>query len=614
MLDTNDKNAENNSVSKQVNEQNETLDAINEIEKEVAENSENTGANPEIELLDYTSMNLSELVKELEKLLKKHPIQELRANVEAIKIAFNKQFADLLAEKKEAFLAEGGNTIDFQFNSPEKVEYNKLLADYKKRRDAYYRAIEKELENNLEKREAIIEELKLVIEKADPDTMYNEYKILNDRWKGIGAVPKNYYNNVWQTYHHHVERFYDLLHLNKDFRELDFKHNLEEKLRIIERAEALTEAIDVNIAFKELQELHRIWKEDIGPVAREHREDVWQKFSEATKKLHDRRHEFFKEQREKVQELITKKLAVVEEIKAYDFSKNATHKDWQKSIKHVEALRQKYFDLGKLPYNKSEEVWQIFKSATKQFNAAKNEFYKDEKRTQSENLRKKMALLEIAESLKDSEDWESTISELKRVQAQWQKIGHVPRKFSDDIWKRFKSACNHFFDRLSARNEENFKEQNAVVAKKKAFLDVFKSKDAMTLEEVKDAINDWRALGVLPRNARFLDAKFNKAVDSVLERQDLSRADIEMMKFKNVVDNYLAQEDYRKLDSEQIFIRKKIDEKVRDMQQLENNLSFISNATDDNPLVKNVRKGINEFKEELDIWQMKLEYLRELDY
>ncbi len=614
MLDINDKNAENNAVSEQVNKQNETLNAVNEIEKEVAENSENTESNSEIELLDYVSMDLSELVKELGKLLKKYPIQELRVNVEAIKVAFNKQFADLLAEKKEAFLAEGGNSIDFQFNSPEKVEYNKLLADYKKRRDAYYKAIEKELENNLEKREAIIEELKLVIEKADPDTMYNEYKILNDRWKEIGAVPKNYYNNVWQTYHHHVERFYDLLHLNKDFRELDFKHNLEEKLRIIERAEALTEAIDVNIAFKELQELHRIWKEDIGPVAREHREDVWQKFSEATKKLHDRRHEFFKEQREKVQELVTKKLAVVEEIKAYDFSKNTTHKDWQKSIKHVESLRQKYFDLGKLPYSKSEEVWQIFKSATKQFNAAKNEFYKDEKRTQSENLRKKMALLEIAESLKDSEDWESTISELKRVQAQWQKIGHVPRKFSDDIWKRFKSACNHFFDRLSTRNEENFKEQNAVVAKKKAFLDVFKSKDAMTLEEVKDAINDWKALGVLPRNARFLDAKFNKAVDNLLERQDLSRADIEMMKFKNVVDNYLAQEDYRKLDSEQIFIRKKIDEKVRDMQQLENNLSFISNATEDNPLVRNVRKGINEFKEELDIWQMKLEYLRELDY
>lgn len=593
---------------------NETSEAVNAIETEVAENSEKAEEKNEIELLDYNSMELETLTDELEKLLKSHAVQQIKANVDAIKNAFNSKFGTLLAQKKEAFLAEGGNSIDFHYSSPIKSVYNKLLGEYKSKRDTYYKGLEKQLKENLEKRVAIIEELKQVVEKADAKTMYNEYKVLNDRWKTIGAVPRERYNDTWKTYHHHVERFYDILHLNKDFRELDFKHNLEEKLKLIARAEKLAVAEDVNVAFKELQDLHRVWKEEIGPVGKEYREEVWQKFSEATKKLHDRRHEHYKELKSKYQEIIDAKLVVIAEINAYDTSANKTHKDWQRSIKDIEALRQKYFESGKLPYNKSEAVWQEFKNATKKFNTAKNSFYKDEKRLQSENLKQKMALVELAESLKESEDWDETTNVMKRIQADWRKIGHVPRKFSDDIWKRFKGACNHYFDRLHERKNALNQEQQEIVDEKKEFLDAFKADEKPTLDSVKDAIVEWRELGSLPRNARHLDGKFNKVVDAHLEKLNLGREDIEMMKFKNVVDNYLAQEDFRKLDSEQFFIRKKIDETVREMQQLENNLSFISNATEDNPFVINVRKGVQEYKEQLDIWQLKLDYLKGLKY
>lgn len=428
------------------------------------------------------------------------------------------------------------------------------------------------------------------------------------------TVPKTKYNDTWRTYHHHVERFYDLLHLNKDFRELDFKHNLEEKLRLIERAEALNEIEDVNVAFKELQELHRLWKEEVGPVAKENREEVWGKFSEATKKIHDKRHQYFRELKSKYQEMIDIKLAVAAEIKAYDTSKNKTHNDWQKSIVEIEKLRKKYFDIGKLPYSKSEAVWQEFKAATKKFNTAKNAFYKNEKSAQNDNLKRKMELVELAESLKDSEDWNETTNTMKRIQSDWKKIGHVPRKFSDDIWKRFKNACNHYFDRLHALKNEQNKEQLATVEAKKDYIEQVKSQDIKTEEDVERVLGEWRDLGALPRNARHLDEKFNKAMDAHLEKLDLNRVDVEMMKFKNVVDSYLSQEDYRKLDSEQFFIRKKIDETVREMQQLENNLSFISNATEDNPLVQNVRKGIQDFKDQLDLWQEKLDYLKRLDY
>ena len=595
-------------------EQQQVEQAVDAVENEVATDAEKDDEKHKIPMPDYTAMDLEKLVDELQKLLKAYPVQQLKANVDALKNAFNSKFGALLAEKKEAFLAEGGNSIDFQFSSPVKISYNKLLSEYKTKRDAYYGQLEKQLKENLERRNSLIDELKKLIENADPKTMYNDFQQIQNRWKNIGAVPKTKYNDTWKIYHHHVERFYDLLHLNKDFRELDFKHNLEEKLKLIKRAEALVALKDVNVAFKELQILHKIWKEDVGPVSKEHREEVWGQFSALTKQIHDKRHEHYKELKSKYQEMIDAKLEVVAKINAYDTSGNLSHKDWQRSIKEIEALRQQYFDIGKLPYSKSEAVWQEFKGATKKFNAAKNAFYKGEKNAQNTNLKQKMSLVELAESLMDSEDWETTTNTMKRIQSDWKKIGHVPRKYSDDIWNRFKNACNHYFDRLHERKNELNKEVQGIVDAKKAYIEELKEAAEVSLEGVQEAIAKWKNLGSLPRNVRHLDGKFNKIVDALLEKLNLGRADIEMMKFKNVVDNYLAQEDFRKLDSEQLFIRRKIDETVREMQQLENNLSFISNATEDNPLVQNVRKGIQDFKDELDIWQLKLDYIKKLDY
>ena len=616
MLENNDNSLGENTkeeAQSQTEKTTQTEAAVSEIENVVAENSEKEETQ-EIPMLDYGTMELDKLVSELQSLLKNNPVQLIKKNADAIKNAFNLKFGKLLSEKKEEFLSQGGNSIDFQFSSPIKTEYNKLLKDYKEKRDRYYKQLDDQLKNNLEKRNTLIEELKNLIENAEPKTMYNDFQKIQEQWKSIGPVPRTRYNDTWKTYHHHVERFYDLLHLNQDFRELDFKHNLEEKLKLIQRAEALHEMEDVNAAFKELQELHRLWKEEVGPVSREFREDVWTKFSNATKKLHDKRHDYYRDLKSKHQDIINEKLEVVEQISNYDFSKNKTHKDWQNSIKEIEALRKKYFDVGKLPYNKSEAVWQKLKEATKRFNTAKNTFYKQEKSSQTDNLKKKMELVELAESLKDSDDWDATTNTMKRIQSDWKKIGHVPRKFSDEIWNRFKTACNHYFDRLNAHRDGVSQEQEAVVVAKKKFIEDFKANDSLTIDDVKETILKWRELGALPRNARHLDGKFNKEVDAKLTKLNLGREEIEMMKFRNVVDNLFAQEDYRKLDNEQFFIRKKITETVREMQQLENNLSFISNATEDNPLVQNVRKGIQEFKEQLDIWQLKLDYLKKLDY
>ncbi|WP_299050809.1 DUF349 domain-containing protein [uncultured Polaribacter sp.] len=624
MLDKNDENkgdiVGNISEKKQQdaevsNTSDKTEEAVDEIEKSMAEEAEkDVSKEDEVPSLDYSILSLEELVAELKKVLSINPVQKIKTQVEGIKSSFNQKFGTLLAEKKTAFLETGGNSIDFQFSSPIKTEYNTLLSDYKKKRDAYYNNLEKQLSENLEKRFTVIEQLKNLIEDADASTMYKQFKELQDAWRAIGPVSKNRYNDTWKTYHHHVERFYDLLHLSNDFRDLDFKHNLEEKLKIIQKAEALSEEKDINIAFKELQDLHKIWKEDIGPVSREMREEVWQKFSAATKKIHDKRHDHFREMRSKYQEIIEAKLAIIDKINTYDTSNNLSHNDWQKSIKEIEVLRQEYFNVGKLPYNKSEEVWQKFKGATKKFNSAKNAFYKLEKNGQQENLKRKIALIEIAESLKDSEDWVEATNTMKKIQSDWKKIGHVPRKFSDDIWKRFKAACNHYFDRLHEQKNVLNKEQQKIVDIKKEFLEKLKITEKPTKEGVLEAINTWRDLGKLPRNARHLEGKFNKQIDKLLESLSIDKQEITMLKFKNVVDGYAADNDIRKLDSEQLFIRKKIDEIVREIQQLENNLSFFSNAKDDNPLVINVKNKVKEFKVDLSVWKDKLSYLRKLDY
>ena len=449
-----------------------TQDAVEEIDNSIAVDAEKETTKEEASLVvDYSKLSLEILVATLKEILANNPVQKIKNQVESIKSAFNLKFGALLAEKKAAFLAEGGNAIDFQFSSSVKSDYNSLLSEYKKHRDAHYKDLDKQLSSNLEKRISVIEQLKDLIENADTATMYKSFRGLQDTWRAIGPVSKNHYNDTWKTFHHHVERFYDLLHLSNDFRDLDFKHNLEEKLKIIEKATALAEEADINIAFKELQDLHKIWKEDIGPVSQEMRENIWQKFSAATKKIHDRRHDHFREMRSKYQEIIEKKLEVVEKLNAFDTSNNTSHNDWQKSIKEIEELRQEYFKVGKLPYAKSEDVWQKFKAATKKFNSAKNVFYKHEKNDQQENLKKKIALIELAESLKESDDWENTTNALKQIQSDWKKIGHVPRKFSDDIWKRFKAACNHYFDRYHDKKNSLNKEEQGVVDAKKTFLE-----------------------------------------------------------------------------------------------------------------------------------------------
>ncbi|QED37431.1 DUF349 domain-containing protein [Antarcticibacterium arcticum] len=594
--------------------------AHTEFEDSVAEDSEDETSHERhgIEKKDYHSMSKEELVSELEKLLSKEKIQTIKEHVEEIKNEFNAKFDEELEEKKEDFLAEGGNVIDFHYSTPLKKQFNSLYFDYKEKRNNYYQQLKQDLNKNLSKRLEIIEELKGLLDvEENINTTYKHFKELQDRWRTAGPIPRDKYNTVWNTYHHHVENFYDFLHLNREFRDMDFKHNLEQKLKVIDRAEELTQEKDTSRAFRELQMLHKMWKEELGPVAKEFREDIWTRFSEATKKIHDLRQAYYDQLDQEFEKNLEVKEEIISKIQVLAETQFTSHNQWQQRIKELEAFRDQFFKAGKVPREKNEQTWSAFKQSVRQFNRNKNSYYKGLKKEQYENLEKKRELIRIAEENKDNEDFKATTPIMKQIQLDWKKVGHVPRKDSDKVWKQFKSACNHYFDRLhKSTTEENTEEQQAF-DKKKEILDNLKTVEftgekKTDLPKIKAAIEEWKQVGKVPYNKRFIEGKFNKLLDQLFSKLDVDNNKVEMMKYENKLHALNEADDDKKLRNEHYFLTKKIEETVAEIRQLENNLQFFANVDDDNPLVQDVHKNIQDHKDQLEVWKEKLQKIKSL--
>lgn len=567
---------------------------------------------------NYHAFSKEQLITEFQKLLKDNSIQKIKNDVEEIKTEFNAKFEEELESSKGEFLAEGGNIIDFYYTTPLKKRFNSLYFDYKEKRNNYYKNLKRDLQANFKKREELIDELKgLLNAEENINTTYKHFKDIQERWHTAGAIPRDKYNTIWNTYRHHVENFYDFLHLNREFRDLDFKHNLDQKLKLIGRAEELAQQGDVGKAFRELQMLHKMWKEDIGPVAKQFREEVWEKFSAATKIIHDKRQEFLKDEEKYYEGNLDLKNDIIDKIKEIPANTSDNHKTWQNAIKEVQKLRDQYFEAGKVPRTKTKEIWKSFKESTHDFNKAKNRFYKDQKKEQYINLEKKRELIEIAEENKDNEDFEVVTPLMKKIQSDWKAIGHVPRKESDKVWKQFKNACNHYFDKVHVERNEANKEEMVHFEKKKEFMDSlsnvkFSGKHTEDLKVIKDKISEWKDIGRVPFNKRNIERKFNKVLDELFGKLKLDKHEVEMIRFENKLNSLVSQEDERKLQNEEFFISKRITDAHDEIRQLENNLGFFRHTEEDNPLVKEVQKNIAEQKEQLDVWKSKLVKIRSL--
>lgn len=601
-----------------VSDNQKALDAIADSNAEESED-ETLKERHEIPMQDYEAMDMESLVAELEKLVAVEKVMSVKDHVEELRSAFLSKYNHFIEEKREEFLAENPDTTeDFHYHLPLKVKFDTLINQYRDKKNTHFKSLQNNLKANLDVRLAIVEELKELINPQEniKDTL-KHFNELRERWKNAGPIPRDKYNHVWNNYHFHVENFYDYLHLDREARDLDFKHNLEQKQRIISRVEELVNEPDVNKAFRELQDLHKIWKEDIGPVSREHREAIWNTFSELTKKIHDKRELLFEKQRGTEQENLEKKKEIISKIAELAKEKVEAHSSWQAQIEKVEALRNQFFATGKVPADVNEETWSAFKNAVRDFNALKNSFYKDIKKDQQENLNKKMALVERAKSLKDSEDFAATTPVMKQIQEEWKQIGHVPRKYSDSIWKEFKEACNHYFDKLHAQRNEVNSEELEAFEKKKAYLETIRDfeltgEHKADLDAIKAHIETWKGFGKVPHARRHIEGKFNKILDALFDKLSLSKKDSEMARFNSRIDQLSSSDDSRKLENEKIFLIRKIEEVQQEIFQLENNIQFFANAKKDNPMVLEVKKNIERHKESLQMWKEKLKQVRNL--
>jgi hypothetical protein len=597
--------------------------AMNAIADANAEESEDESliGRHDIPLQDYEAMPMEKLVEELEVLIAAEKVMSVREHVEEIKKAFLSKFHHFIEVKKDEFHAENPEpTEEFHFSFPLKTKFDTLYNQYRDKKNAHFKSLQNNLQANLENRMQLVEELKNLVNNPGGN-ISNSLKQLNEireRWKNAGPIPKDKYNHVWNNFHFHIENFYDFLHLDREARDIDFKNNLEQKQKIIARVAELVNETDINKSFRELQDLHRIWKEDIGPVSRDNREEIWKQFSDLTKQMHDKREAYYEGFKAKETDNLEKKKGLIAQLEVLAQEKVDTHQAWLNQITKVEALRNEFFTTGKVPSEVNEATWTSFKTAVRNFNLLKNSFYKEIKKDQNDNLSKKQALVNKANELKVSDDFAATTPIMKQIQEEWKLVGHVPRKFSDVLWKEFKGACNHYFERLKESKSEENAEEVAAFEKKKEYLEGLRSFELIgdhktDLDAIKAHIEAWKAIGKVPFNRRHVEGKFNKILDALFEKLSSSKKENDLLRFANKLGNL---EDSRKIDNERVFIMRKIDEVQNEIFQLENNIQFFQNtknAKKENSIVTEVRKNIERHKEELQTWKEKLIQIKKLN-
>jgi len=593
----------------------ESTQVTTEVQDEEVELEKTEEINEEKDL-NYEDLSLESLISEFEQLLKNDDIYSIRPKINTLKKVFNQKFSIILNEKKEAFLAEGGNSIDFSFDSSLKKQFNGLSKIFREKNEKFEKKKTENLQQNLESRLQIIEEIKGLIDiSQSSNATYNKFKNLQEQWRSIGKVPVKNANDVWNNYRHHVEKFYDFLHLNRDLRERDYKYNLEKKQKLIKSVEALANEENLGRAFRELQAIHKIWKEELGPVSKEYREVLWEQFSAATKVINDKRQEYNAHIEQELMANFDSKKVIIEKIKSLTETENSSHGKWQNRMKEVEGLRENFFKIGSVPKKLRNQSWTDFKSALRTFNKTKNNFYKDLKKSHSDNLKKKIELVEIAVQNKYSEDFETTAALMRTIQNQWKKIGHISKKDSNKLWKEFRGACNHFFDRYHEQKNAGTPEEIENLAQKEQLLKEVKSFEIGdnkedNLKAIEDFSKQWNALGRVPKNKRHIDRDFFKIISKLFAKTGVNEEELISLKYTNKIQE--LSKDPKALNNEISFVRKKIDEIKSEMNQLENNLQFFSNVADDNPMVIDVQKKIEKHKDQLQQWTKKLSNIKKV--
>ena len=559
------------------NKNEEFLD-INSYE-EIEENEQTT--------LD--TLSVKELLSEMENIVNKPDAGAHAKKFNQLKDKAYHLIQDEIADKKHDFVEEGNDMEDFSYEHPEQSKYSALVSIFKEKLDAFNKNQEKEHQENLEKRNQIIEKLKNLYINTEPNTnLFRAIREIKEEWANAGAVAKSEFKNLNHNYFHHLNQFYQMLDLNKEYREQEYTHNLEKRKSIIARAEELINEVSVQKALNELQYLHRLWKEEAEPVAEEFRDSTWEVFKEISNKIHERKSELLAQIEVEQQKALEKKNEIIAKLKDFASSKEAvTHNYWQQAIKQVEQLRSEFLKLGNVPKKLSNQNWTEFKTALRAFNTKKNDFYKNLKNSQHVNLEEKQKLISIAQDNMHSEDWDTAVPLFKKLQEDWKNIGHVPKNQANKVWNDFRDACNTFFNNFREKNASTTDDWKQNYHQKKALLEELKqiNDEEGSVEKIEQIKSSWDSIGKVPRNKMSINNEFNKVLK---EKLKLNKINVFDLKEENLTEAQLTDK-ARKIKSQ-------IADLEAEVVKLENNINFFNNPSRENPLLKDTYDKIDEKK------------------
>ena len=572
---------------------------------------------PEEVEIDYSSYSIEALIDAYEKLANGEDWLKQHKTLQNINQNFEVKFQEDIEKQKKQFEKEGGNEIDFFFKPEYKIRFDQVSYEYRKKRRTHYKEQEATQKVNLERRKSIIEEIKKLIDQNQIDSnTYKSFRTLQESWYNTGQVPRGESQNLWETFKHHVERFYAFLHLDREFRELDYKHNYEEKLKIIERAEALQDYPDVMKASRDLNILHQKWKNDLGPVAKEHREVLWERFQKATKVIQARRQKYQKDAAGAMKENMAKKESLLKEMHKLIEELPQKHSGWQQAIKKFNSLREEFKTIGYVPAKESKASWKSFREVGSLFMSKKNQFYKEQKKVFNENIEGKKNLIQQSKEILDGDNWEDQIQVMKDLQKEWKTIGFVPRKLDNKLWNEFSQVQKEYFDRIKSGYQKLTEEQEALLKKKTSHLKKISSKkftaemEAMK-KEYFECWEEWNAIGCLDsKNESKLNQEFSVVLMSLIKNSELDKKEKDQV--IESLNTTVLQNDPKRLEKEFQNAKTNLSNLKAELTQLENNLEFFSNSSSENPLYKNVEKQIKSCQNKIDQAQQQYISLKQI--
>lgn len=581
--------------NKAITEKEEPLETVENQVEELSAKDDN-----EV-IMDYFSLELTDLINHLKSVVEKAPTTDVKNEVETIKVAFYKKHKAIVEKQKRDFVEQGGDEEAFVPQSSDIDEiFKELLNEYKKIKAAQKEAEDKIIAENLEKKQSIIEQLNSLIESnADINETISEFRRLTQEWRNIGKVAPEFANEIWKRYNILQEKFYDLIKINNELREYDFKKNLEQKTVLCEKAEALDNEKNIISAFQQLQLLHEEWK-NIGPVAKELRESIWERFKVASGIINKKHQQYFEDIKAKEKENLSKKILLCEAVENTDLTSLSTFKQWDEASEHILKLQEEWKSIGFAPRKDNVKIYERFRTACNNFYKQKSMFFKTLKDDFSNNLKQKEALCEQVEKLKDSTNWNETTKKITDLQKEWKNIGQVQKKYSDAVWKRFSEACDYFFQQRNDALKSKKEEENSNLAAKKDLIERLKNcvltgNDDNDLSTIQAFEKEWNEIGHIPFKVKDkIFDEYKNALNSLYAK--IKKTDKKARNILSMNRNQLLRL-YNTFQNE--------------IKTYENNIGFFANSKKANKVVADLQHKIERLKKEVEDIVKRIEELDE---